>query len=428
MGPGAHTPEGQSSDGQSLESAMPKEAPAPTFPEGGLKAWSVALGCFCIMFVTFGYLNAFGVYEAYYIRKILPDKSPSAIAWIGSLQLFFQFSAGLISGPVTDRWGPRVILIPATVLYATSVMLTSVCKEYYQFILAQGVLGGLTNGLAYAPAIAIIGQYFHKKRALAMGIASSGSSLGGVIFPIMLNRLFNHSSVGFGWAVRITGFLILALALIAVATVVPRFPPRVGKYLLLEAFKQPTYSIQVAGIFLVIWGLLTPFFYLPTFAEAHGISLDLSIYVLAILNAASVFGRLLTGPASTTLGRFNTLTLASLICSILVFCWLRITSLASIIVFSVLYGFFSGFIVALFPATLAQVARHPSEIGSYLGMALGIYGIAGLTGTPITGAMISHYNGYDEAIIFSGSVMIAGTVLVFIARLFATGKVLMVVA
>lgn len=98
------------------------------FPEGGLKAWSVVVGCFCIMFITFGYLNAFGydiklamsdggkhtnrpifrVYEAFYIRQILPDKSPSAIAWIGSLQVFFQFSAGLISGPITDRWGPRV--------------------------------------------------------------------------------------------------------------------------------------------------------------------------------------------------------------------------------------------------------------------------------------------------------------------------------
>lgn len=307
-------------------------------------------------------------------------------------------------------------------------MLTSVCKEYYQFILAQGVLGGLTNGLAYAPAIAVIGQYFNAKRSLAMGIASSGSSLGGVIFPVMLNRLLNHTSAGFGWTVRAAGFLILALAMIAVATVVPRLPYRKGKYLLLEAFKKPAYSFQIAGVFLVMWGILTPFFYLPTYAEAHGLSEDLSIYVLVFTNAGSVFGRLLCGFSAGRIGRFNTVTMGATICSILVFCWLRITSTAGIIVFGVLYGFFSGFVIALFPATIAAVAGHPSEIGSYLGMALALYGVAGLTGTPITGAMISHYGGYDEAIIFSGVVMIAGTALYFCARLCVTGKVLMVIA
>lgn len=30
------------------------------FPEGGTRAWIVTFGCFCVMFYTFGYLNAFG--------------------------------------------------------------------------------------------------------------------------------------------------------------------------------------------------------------------------------------------------------------------------------------------------------------------------------------------------------------------------------
>jgi hypothetical protein len=36
------------------------EQPQVTFPEGGLRAWSVVAGAFCISFCTFGYLNAYG--------------------------------------------------------------------------------------------------------------------------------------------------------------------------------------------------------------------------------------------------------------------------------------------------------------------------------------------------------------------------------
>lgn len=305
---------------------------------------------------------------------------------------------------------------PFSIIYVVAVMLTSICKKYWQFILAQGVLGGLANGLAYAPAIAVIGQYFHKRRALAMGIASSGSSLGGVIFPVMLNRIIYHTSLGFGWAVRIVGFLVLGLCLTACVTVVPRLPPRKGRYFLLHAFKEPVYSIQVAGMFFVWWGIFTPFFFLPSYSEAKGLDLDLSIYTLAMVNSGSLVGRLMSGFAAPHLGRFNLLVMGNCFCGILVFCWLRVVSTAAICVFAVLYGIFSGFVIALFPTTIAEVCSHPTEIGSYVGMALGLYGLAGLTGTPITGAMVARYKGYDEAIIFSGSMITAGTLLTFCAR------------
>lgn len=92
----------------------------------------------------------------------------------------------------------KVVICLCSLLYVVSLMLTSLCTEYYQFLLCQGILGGLMNGLVYTPAISIIGHYFHRRRALAMGIASSRSSLGGVLFPIMLDRMLFHTSIGFG--------------------------------------------------------------------------------------------------------------------------------------------------------------------------------------------------------------------------------------
>lgn len=301
-------------------------------------------------------------------------------------------------------------------------MLTSLCKEYYQFLLCQGILGGISNGILYTPSISVIGHYFNGRRALAMGIASSGSSLGGVIFPIMLTRLLFHTNVGFGWAVRILGFLVLGMAVIAGIFIIPRFPVRKGTYLLPSAFKNRAYTLQVVGIFFVIWGLMIPFFYLPTYARNHGISWDLSFYIVCILNAGSLFGRILAGHLADFLGRFNILAFSCAICGILVLCWMAMTSTASIIVFSVLYGYFSGSCIALLPTTLAMVAPHPSSIGTYIGMAFAIYSLAGLTGAPITGAMVTNYGSYNQAFGFSGATLIFGAGLVFWAGHTAKSK------
>ncbi|RAL01426.1 MCT family MFS transporter [Aspergillus ibericus CBS 121593] len=398
--------------------AIPSDAlKPPSFPEGGFKAWMAVLACWCVMFNTFGYINAFGIYEAYYKNSFLHHESDSNIAWIGSLQAFFMFSAGLISGPLMDRYGPRLILIPCSLLFILSVMLTSLCTQYYQFLLAQGILGGLTNGLIYTPTLTAVNQYFFHRRPLAMGIASSGSSLAGILFPIALNRMLHQSPLGFGWSVRILGFLMLTLNLIACLAISSPAPKRTtGSPFCLEAWHHPAYAFQIAGLFLIIWALFVPFFYIPSYAQSIGINTNLANYLVSISNAGSLLGRLLGGLLANHIGRFNTLIGASAICGILILSWLAITSLPGMIVFAVLFGFFSGTTIGMFTATIAMTAPRPNVIGSYLGMALGVLSLASLTGTPITGAMISSYGDYRAALVFAGVCALVGSGVVFVAR------------
>ncbi|CAE6440208.1 unnamed protein product, partial [Rhizoctonia solani] len=65
------------------EGAIPDE---DEFPDGGLRAWLVVLGGAFVTFSTFGFVNAWGVFQAYYQETVLSDVSPSTIAWIGSVQ------------------------------------------------------------------------------------------------------------------------------------------------------------------------------------------------------------------------------------------------------------------------------------------------------------------------------------------------------
>jgi predicted MFS family arabinose efflux permease len=289
-------------------------------------------------------------------------------------------------------------------------------------MLAQGVLGGLANGLTYTPAVTVVNQYFFRRRPLAMGIVSSGSSLAGVIVPIALDRLLNRSNIGFGWSVRIIGFLMMALSIVACVSASPNAPKRRdGIPFLLRAWKNKAYSVQVAGMFLVWWAMFVPFFYIPVYAESISIGVDLSYYLISVLNAASLFGRLLGGALANYIGLFNTLFGSSAICGILILFWLLVKSHVAMILFSALFGFFSGAVIGLFPATIVITTARPNEIGSYLGMALGAYSLAGLSGTPITGSMINTYGTYNAAIIFAGVSCLVGAAIVFAARLFHAG-------
>lgn len=92
----------------------------------------------------------------------------------------------------------KVIWVPS-LMAVSNVMMTRWCKQYYQFFLAQGIIGVNSMGLSLAPALSSTAQYFQKKRAAAMEITIAGFSFSGVIFPAALKRMVD-SSLGFAWA------------------------------------------------------------------------------------------------------------------------------------------------------------------------------------------------------------------------------------
>ncbi|KIW02629.1 hypothetical protein, variant [Verruconis gallopava] len=328
-----------------------------------------------------------------------------------------MFASSLFSGPLVDRVGPNYIFTPAGLFLVLSQMLTSLCKKYYQFILCQGVLGGIATGFLYSPAAAVVGHYFHRKRPMAMGIITSGSALGGILYPIILNQMLNHSKVSFGWTQRTVGFIGLFMVIISIFTIKAGVPTRKGTYLLPSAFKNMAYTLQIVGLFFFFWGMFTAFFYIPSYAEAHGMSTSLSFYLVTFLNAGSIFGRLAAGAFGVFAGQFNVLIGCCAICTIMIWSWLSIHSNASIIVFSIFYGAFSGGAISTMIATLASCAPAPNQMGTYIGMASAFIGIAGLTGTPINGAFITHYHGFNEAIYFSAACASFGSVILVGARL-----------
>ncbi|KAL4781679.1 major facilitator superfamily domain-containing protein [Aspergillus varians] len=406
---------------ESSSQTVPDEIPVefkpdeerPEYPDGGLRAWSVALGTAGILFSTLGYANSWGVYQAYYQANQLRDQTTSAISWIGSIQSFFLFGASLVGGPLFDRYGAKVIYPPA-VIFVFTIFMTSLCKRYYQFMLAQGVLGGIAQGLVMAPALAATPQYFHKKRGAAMGLAVAGSSLGGVILPIALNRMLTKTPLSFAWSVRIEAFLILGVLLISCPPIRARVPPRKSNFLLPRAFKEIAYTSLVIGSFFTFLGMYPPLFYLPSYGIEQGMSPTLAFYLSAILNAASLPGRIVPAILSDKFGKLNTFAAAGITTGVLTLCWQRVEGNAGVIVFTALFGFFSGAIISGGTVALSSCTQDARNIGTYMGMGMGWVSISALIGPPICGALEDTELRYDAIAVFAGAATLFGGLFVLL--------------
>ena len=187
-----------------------------------------------------------------------------------------------------------------------------------------------------------------------MGVVVSGASVGGVIFPIALNRLLNHASIGFGWTLRVVGLIMLVLLTFTCIVMKEHAPHRHQRFWLLEAFKSSPYVFALLSFFFTLFGLWTPIFFIVDYATGQGMSLEMAFYQVSILNATSFFGRTLPGFAADRVGRFNASIVMTTCSAILIVCWSAAKSNAAITVFIALYGFFAGAVVSLISPCLAE--------------------------------------------------------------------------
>ncbi|KAJ4293269.1 hypothetical protein N0V90_008551 [Kalmusia sp. IMI 367209] len=391
------------------------------FPDGGKDAFLCLLGAFCCLFCSFGWLNCVGIFQNYYQANQLRDHSSSQIAWISSLQIFVMFFPGPIVGFLYDNHGPKYLIIAGTFFHVLGLMMTSLCKEYWQFILAQGICSPLGLNCIFNAAVSSLPTWFLKKRGLAYGVVAAGSGLGGIIFPIMASHLIPQ--IGFGWTMRTFAFMILGLMLIAFATVKSRLPPKTRAFELkvfIEPFQDLRFTVMVVAAFIFFLGLFIPINFIEVEAMANGMSTHLASYLLAVLNAASIFGRIIPGALADKFGPFNLQFIMAFFAAILCLALgLPASGNAAYIAFAALYGFASGGFVSLAPAQVARIS-HVQEIGVRTGVLFSSVSFAGLVGNPIAGALVDGTN-FDKLNIFAGVVMMVGGVLFVLTRMVVTG-------
>ncbi|CAJ2504893.1 Uu.00g122870.m01.CDS01 [Anthostomella pinea] len=397
-------------------------APTPP-PDGGLAAWTQVVGSWCVLFCTFGLVNTFGVYQTYYERT-LTTVSSSSISWVGSIQGCLLLCGGLISGPLFDAGYFRHLLCTGLFLVIFGQFMTSLCTEFWQIVLAQGLCIGTGCGIVFLPCTAIMSQYFSRRRALATGLSSMGSPVAGIVLPIVFSQL--QPKIGAPWATRVIAFILLGIAIVPLTFMRTRLPPSKHHRALVDtgAFRDMTFMTFLAGCVCAFMALYIPFFYIELFALDHrsvptGFS---SSYMVTLMNAGSIVGRVAPPYLADKTGQpCLIMAFSALGCSVLAFGWLGIRDFGGLAAFTVLYGIISGGVVSMQPVATFRFTHDMSKVGTRLGMCCFAAGIALLVGNPIAGVVLGDASEarWRGVIGFTADFMLAACGLLFVAAWFA---------
>ncbi|KAI0027978.1 major facilitator superfamily domain-containing protein [Vararia minispora EC-137] len=381
--------------------------------DGGRQAWLTLIGGICAMTATYGYGNAFGVYQDRYVREGVA--SASSISWIGSIQIFLTMVSGIYTGPLVDRGYIRHMIFIGSVIFVFSLFMVSIVNihHYYQLLLTQGIGMGIGGGLIYVPTIAAQSQHWLKHRPFAIGITFAGISLGGIIYPIMVNQMLVNG-VSFAWTVRASAFTVLGLLVMANICIYPRrYSSRdssvvspidgVATISFWSLFLDIPFILTNIGAFLGLLGNFYPYFYTQLYATTHGTDDTFAFYTLAILGVGAIVGRIASGVYAPTLGIFNSVILSGVCYAAVVFGLFGITTVAGITIYALLSGFFTGTLFVTIASAALSFTKSPAEAGMRAGLSFTISSFGPLIGGPINGALLGNKLAWNKTIIFTGA-------------------------
>ncbi|XP_053439851.1 monocarboxylate transporter 9 isoform X1 [Nycticebus coucang] len=173
-------------------------------PDGGW-GWVIVLVSFLTQFLCYGSPLAVGVLYIEWLDAFGEGKGKTA--WVGSL----ASGVGLLASPVcslcVSSFGARPVTIFSGFMVAGGLMLSSFAPNIYFLFFSYGIVVGLGCGLLYTATVTITCQYFDSRRGLALGLISTGSSVGLFIYAALQKMLIEF--YGLDGCLLIVGALAL---------------------------------------------------------------------------------------------------------------------------------------------------------------------------------------------------------------------------
>ncbi|XP_048865142.1 monocarboxylate transporter 9-like isoform X2 [Brienomyrus brachyistius] len=149
--------------------------------------WVIVMASFMGQLLAYGSPLSVGVLYPEWLRAFKEGKGLTA--WVGSL----VSGVGLIASPICSacvmNFGARPVTIFSGVMVAGGFMLSAFAPNVQFLIFSYGIVVGLGCGLVYAATVTITCQYFDKRRGLALGIVTTGTSVGGFLYATAQNEL-----------------------------------------------------------------------------------------------------------------------------------------------------------------------------------------------------------------------------------------------
>jgi MFS family permease len=337
--------------------------------------WVILFSGFLAQAISMCTLSSWGIMQDYFDRQVFKESvNATELSFVGTIGFAF---CGLM-GPVTPFFmslvGARWLLFFGTLLISAGLILASFSTRVWQLYITQSVMHGMGAALLYIVSMSISPQWFIKRRGFAMGIMVSGSGVGGLIMPFVMNSL--NESLGGAWCYRVVGvitFVISLLATVLLKEKKPAISPKKANYrnmLDLSVCKDPKFIIWCVAGNLSMLSYFIPAFYLPSHATKIGLKPSQGSILVALFSAVNVAGRIISGYLGDHIGVVNVDIIFLFICGLSsLFVWTFAKSFITLMIFIIIYGFMSGAVFSLLApitASITGMEKYPSAICLYL--------------------------------------------------------------
>jgi MFS family permease len=135
----------------------------------------------------------------------------------GAYSLYFLWHGLMyfVAGSLTDRYGPRPVLVISVLMVGSGYALVSTIDAPWQLYLSYGILVGTGMSFAYLPVTSTVSRWFVRRRGTALGLTVAGVGIGTLLLAPFGQFLISE----FGWR---PSYLILAGLVVVIALPVSR--------------------------------------------------------------------------------------------------------------------------------------------------------------------------------------------------------------
>jgi MFS family permease len=388
--------------------------------------WSIVIASLILLIGSFGAQLCFGVF----LKPLSEEFGWTRAATSGAMSVVMGISGliGIIMGKLTDKYKVRNIIIIGVLIGGFSYLLLSNMNSLGELYLYFGLGAGICVGSTYTPVSATVSKWFVEKRALALGIALMGITIGQMVLsPIIAYIITEH-----GWR---TAYIVLSMVVFVTAIpaviLIGRIPPVPAQtkssqsviskseqsaqpqgWSAREASKTaPFWMLMITG-FVLSAGFYFVISHIVTYATDIGVSVTAAAMILTMTSIGGIGGTLFAWPITVKLGNKYTLLVFIAGEALAMFLFILTKSTWSFYAVAIIFGFSFG---GASPVRMAMVPPlfGLKSIGIILGLATFAWSVGGITGPFLSGYIFDLSQSYDIAFVSGGMLLMIGVLAVY---------------
>jgi len=286
--------------------------------------------------------------------------------------------AGFGWGVLSDRIGPRPVVMIAAVLLGAGLLLASQAPNLLVFQIAYGGLIGASGGAFFAPLISATVGWFEKRRALAVSLVS----IGGGIAPMIVSPIATILIEDYGWRFAMSATGIVALVLLLPVSLLVRRPPVVAEAIpvtatksakagflpngAVDALKTTPFIVLAVTFFFCCGAHSGPIFHTVSYAIFCGAAPLAATSIYSVEGIAGLFGRVICGYLADRYGVKKVIVGGLALQAVGIYSYIYVSQLPHFYILAVILGIVYGGVMPLY-SVLAREYFSQGVIGTVLG-------------------------------------------------------------